>query len=216
MEGKQKYSHVIWDWNGTLFDDVDWCVSVIDSMLRKRQMRVLGSVEEYHKVFGFPIVDYYRRVGFDFREESFDELADEYIRLYHSERSGNCKLHENAEAVLEGLQERQIRQVILSASEVGNLMLQMSGFHIQHYFEEILGLSDIYAASKIDVGRAYLSGKEICNAVLIGDTAHDFEVAKALGVECLLIARGHQSREQLLVYEVPVLDDISQVIEYVR
>ena len=53
------------------------------------------------------------------------------------------------------------------------------------------------------------------NAVLIGDTVHDFEVSCALSVDCLLIANGHQSREALLKCGVPVLDDIMNVPDYI-
>lgn len=54
MGVKRKYSHVIWDWNGTLFDDVDWCIEVINIMLAKRKIQTIQSVAEYHKAFCFP------------------------------------------------------------------------------------------------------------------------------------------------------------------
>jgi len=57
MTGQNKYTHIIWDWNGTLFDDVNWCISVINSMLNKRQIKTLSSVAEYQKAFCFPIIN---------------------------------------------------------------------------------------------------------------------------------------------------------------
>jgi len=216
MTGQNKYTHIIWDWNGTLFDDVNWCISVINSMLNKRQIKTLSSVAEYQKAFCFPIINYYRNVGFNFAEEPFEKLANEYISLYHAEKNGNCKLYKNALSVLKTLQDKQITQLLLSASETGNLISQMSEFHIQHYFDEILGLSNVYAASKIDIGYDYIIRKQVAGAVLIGDTEHDYEVANALGIDCVLISNGHQSKDKLLTCNVPVLSDISQVIEYLE
>jgi len=216
MTGQNKYTHIIWDWNGTLFDDVNWCISVINSMLNKRQIKTLSSVAEYQKAFCFPIINYYRNVGFNFAEEPFEKLANEYISLYHAEKSGNCKLYKNALSVLKTLQDKQITQLLLSASETGNLISQISEFHIQHYFDEILGLSNVYAASKIDIGYDYIIRKQVAGAVLIGDTEHDYEVANALGIDCVLISNGHQSKDKLLTCNVPVLSDISQVIEYLE
>ena len=216
MTGQNKYTHIIWDWNGTLFDDVNWCISVINSMLNKRQIKTLSSVAEYQKAFCFPIINYYRNVGFNFAEEPFEKLANEYISLYHAEKSGNCKLYKNALSVLKTLQDKQITQLLLSASETGNLISQMSEFHIQHYFDEILGLSNVYAASKIDIGYDYIIRKQVIGAVLIGDTEHDYEVANALGIDCVLISNGHQSKDTLLTCNVPVLSNISQVIEYLE
>ena len=161
MTGQHRYTHIIWDWNGTLFDDVNWCISVINFMLNKRQLKTLDSVEEYQEVFCFPIIKYYQNVGFDFNNESFETLANEYISLYHMEKSGNCRLHKNALPVLKALWDRKIAQVVLSASETSNLLSQMSEFHINHYFEEILGLSNVYAASKIDIGHDYLTRNKI-------------------------------------------------------
>ena len=215
MRTKYKYSHIIWDWNGTLFNDVNWCIEVINIMLSKRGLKTIRGVKEYHNVFCFPIIQYYQNVGFSFNDESFEDLAKEYISLYHSDKSRNCGLYPHAEMILTSIYKSGISQAILSASEMGNLLSQMSGFDIADYFDEILGLSNIYAKSKIEIGLDYISRKNINNAVLIGDTKHDYEVSKALSVDCILIPNGHQSKETLLSCNVPVLDDITCIVDYI-
>jgi len=215
MQTKQKYTNIIWDWNGTLFNDVDWSLGVINTMLAKRNIKTLQNIIEYHNVFRFPIIDYYRDAGFDFDVESFDVLAEEYVELYHSNKSGNSKLFSNTECILNSINDMGITQVVLSASEKNNLLLQMSEFNIEDYFDEVLGIADIYAKSKLDVGKDYILRKNVSNALLIGDTKHDFEVAQALGADCVLIPNGHQSRAVLESCGVPVLDDISCVVEYI-
>ena len=215
MREKQKYSHIIWDWNGTLFNDVGWCIDVINQMLSKRKLKTLEGVSEYHNVFCFPIINYYKNVGFDFSVEPFEDLAAEYIAIYHSSKSGNRGLYPCVDTVLATIQKLGIPQVILSASEIGNLLSQIGEFYIAGYFDEILGLSDIYARSKVDVGLDYIARKNVGNAILIGDTMHDYEVANALGVDCVLISNGHQSKKILESCNVPVLDDISTLVEYI-
>jgi phosphoglycolate phosphatase len=183
-------------------------------MLLKRGLKPLKERKEYHNVFCFPIIQYYRNVGFDFSIEPFEDLAKEYIFLYHSNKSGNCKLHSDVEMTLKTINNMGITQIILSASEINNLLSQIKEFNITGYFDEMIGLSDIYAKSKIDVGLEYLTRKKVNKAILIGDTTHDYEVANALGVDCLLIPNGHQSKDTLLSCNVPVLDNISQVYKY--
>ena len=211
----QKYSHIIWDWNGTLFDDVDWCLEIINKLLSKRNMKTLNDISEYHAVFCFPIIDYYRTVGFDFDVEPFEELAEEYMALYHHNKTGNCKLFPETEKTLSAIQKTGITQIILTASKMSNLQSQMSEFEITKYFDELLGLTDIYGKSKIDIGLDYMKRNNIRKAVLIGDSRHDHEVAQALGADCILIPNGHQSRETLMSCGVPVLNDISEVVEHV-
>lgn len=209
-----KYSHIFWDWNGTLFNDVDWCIDVMNVMLRKRGIKTLGSLSEYQKVFCFPIVQYYRNVGFDFEAEPFETLAAEFITGYHAENDRNCTLCDCAESILQEIHRMAIKQVILSASEINNLAAQMDRFDIREYFDEVLGITDIFAKSKIDLGLDFIARNQINRALLIGDTVHDCETAQALGADCLLIANGHQSKETLLSCNVPVLDDISHVLEF--
>lgn len=214
MNKKPKYSHVIWDWNGTLFNDVAWGIQTVNQLLYDRRLNTLNSLAEYHNVFGFPIVEYYKKVGFDLEAESFADIAEEYIRLYHSQNSGNCILFENAEKVLNEIQSHKIKQIILSASEINNLLSQLNEFDINSYFDEILGISDIYAKSKVEIGLDYIARKDVEKCIVIGDTQHDYEVSKALGADCLLICRGHQSKETLAKCGVPVLHDITEVIDY--
>ena len=216
MQTVKKYSHVFWDWNGTLFDDVEWCVTVMNKMLTARGLRKFGGVEEYRRVFGFPVIDYYRRIGFDLDREPFGELAEEYVALYHSERTGGSGLSRGALPALEALRERRIRQIVLSASEEGALRAQIEGAGIIGYFDEILGISDIYAGGKLGIGLEYIRKNNIGRALLIGDTEHDFEVAGALGIDCLLVASGHQNIERLAARGVPVIEDLTRLVEYIR
>jgi len=210
-----KYNNIIWDWNGTLFDDVNWCVEVLNTMLSRRSIKTVAGIQEYHKVFCFPVIDYYRKVGFDFNKEPFEDLAVEFVELYHSKDKDKCSLHSGADEVLSLIKSMGIPQVILSASKINFLEMQINYFDIRKNFNEILGLSDFYAVSKIDIGLDYIKRTKITNAVLIGDTKHDYEVAEAIGVDCILIPNGHQSRETLMSCGVPVLSCITDVPEFV-
>ena len=214
---KKAYTHIIWDWNGTLYNDVEWCYIVINEMLSKRNMKTLDSILEYQRLFCFPIINYYKNVGFNFEKESFDEITKEFILLYHSEKSNDyCKLHNEVFNILELFYKRNKIQIILSASERNNLLSQVYTFNIKQFFHEILGLSNIHAKSKLEIGISYTKQYGIKNAVLIGDTVHDFEVANGLNIDCLLISKGHQNKEKLITCNVPVLENLYQIIEYIE
>ena len=211
-----KYNTIIWDWNGTLFDDVDWCIEVLNTMLSKRGLKTVAGISEYHDVFCFPIIDYYRKVGFDFDKEPYEDLATEFISLYHSDDMNKCTLFPHVEDVLSKIRDMGMPQVILSASKMNYLESQVGYSKVRSYFDELLGLSNYYAASKIDIGFEYIKRENIVNALLIGDTKHDYEVAEAIGVDCILIPNGHQSRETLESCGVTVLNYVTDVAEYMR
>ena len=202
------YSHIIWDWNGTLFDDASACLRAMNQMLGRRGMPTLVSVEQYRSLFGFPVEDYYRRVGFDFDKEPLADLSAEYIGIYHR-LAAHSPLFPDAGTVLEDAHQRGLRQVVLSASQVDNLVSQIEPFGISGYFDEMLGLADILAASKIEIGRWYIDRANPERALLVGDTIHDKEVADALGADCVLVAGGHQDRMRLLASGARVVDGLS-------
>ena len=54
-----KPSLVLWDWNGTLLDDVALCVDALNRLLRIYHYPQQYSLAQYREIFGFPIEDYY-------------------------------------------------------------------------------------------------------------------------------------------------------------
>lgn len=90
-----KPSLVLWDWNGTLLDDVALCVDALNRLLRIYHYPQQYSLAQYREIFGFPIEDYYIRAGFDFSKNSYKELADDYMQDYLA-RAGACPLAESA------------------------------------------------------------------------------------------------------------------------
>ena len=106
-----------------------------------------------------------------------------------------------------------MRQVILSASELTLLKAQTEHLGVAGYFDELLGQTDYYAHGKLAVGKAWMARQDFdpAQAVLVGDTLHDAEVAAGLGTKCVLCAAGHQSRARLLTAGVPVIGTLEEL-----
>ena len=206
-----KPSLVLWDWNGTLLDDVALCVDALNRLLRIYHYPQQYSLAQYREIFGFPIEDYYIRAGFDFSKNSYKELADDYMQDYLA-RAGACPLAESAVPALSLLKGAGVQQVILSASNLPVLEQQVTERGVRPYFDRLLGLGDIYAKSKVEVGLAYLkeNGFDPARAVMIGDSVHDYEVAQALGVRCVLQSGGHQPPEKLRETGAPVVKGLRE------
>ena len=48
---------IVWDWNGTLLDDVELCMTSINRLLQEHHLPQLDH-EHYQRVFQFPIIEY--------------------------------------------------------------------------------------------------------------------------------------------------------------
>ncbi|UKI51449.1 MAG: HAD hydrolase-like protein [Clostridium sp.] len=51
-------------------------------------------------------------------------------------------------------------------------------------------------------------------AVMVGDTTHDVEVARAMGIDAVTIARGHSARAALEKTGAPVFDNADEMLKY--
>ncbi len=210
---KFPYKHIMWDWNGTLLNDSHMAVMVINETLEKRNMPVIDH-EHYQKIFGFPVIDYYRRLGFDFVDESFEVVGTEFIDGYEKHKF-DVDLHSGARDVLSTLTGQGVSHSILSAYKQNTLDELVAHFGLTHQFTGIVGLDNHYAHSKVENAVNWMQelGLPTSEVLFVGDTAHDHEVAEAIGVDCVLIPGGHQTREVLENTGARVLDDIAQILE---
>ena len=213
---KSKYTYIIWDWNGTLKDDAVLCVDIMNTLFQKRKMPPL-TLESYRDVFDFPVKDYYQKIGLDFSVEPFETLATEYIVAYDN-RSEECGLHSNASEILKQFAEKEFSQYILSAREQEPLEKSLAFYDLRRYFQSVVGLSDHYAQGKVENGKKLIADLRVSprKIVMIGDTTHDFKVAQAMGVDCILYTGGHQSKERLQSCGAPVINDLTELLAIVH
>ena len=211
---KNKYRHIIWDWNGTLFDDVHLCVDVMNGILRKNKMGEI-SIDHYKNIFTFPVSNYYKHLGLDTSEDNFKKLSIDFITEYES-RKGESVLNEDANFILEEISRRGIKQSILSAYSEDTLEDLVKAMQIRHHFENIVGLDNIYAAGKNGIAKRLMKKiEEPKNEILlVGDTEHDSEIAGEIGVDSVLVSSGHQEKKKLLKTGVPVIDRLSELKKY--
>lgn len=184
---------IIWDWNGTLLNDVDTCVKAMNIMLERRNMKSLDR-SRYKEIFTFPVQDYYKSVGFDFEKEPFEDLSVEYIDLY-KEIAIEAPLQPGVIEIIDYYRDKGFMQIILSASEQLSLESQVNQRRISEYFDSIIGLNNIHAKSKLQNALNYMSSSQIDpkHVLFIGDTYHDYEVAREIGCDCILVRNGHQN-----------------------
>ena len=205
--------YVFFDFNGTIINDLNLCLDLLNEILNKQGSKEL-SIDEYKNVFKFPIRQYYIDAGVDLNKDSFEDLASWFIEKYQP-LSMECGLFEGIVDTFKSLKERGYHLVILSASEKNNLTEQCVNYKIDKYFDAILGIDNIHAASKVSIALDYLKENNIngSDILFIGDTLHDLEVAKSIGASCMLVSCGHQSYDVLKNGGVTILNTVNDLLE---
>lgn len=192
------YETIIWDWNGTLISDTGIAAQAETELFRRYGLK-LQTPEERAKNFCFPIEKYYQKMGFDFSKYSYDAISREWLEIYE-DLVRHVPLFEGVVKMLEDLSKLGKRQFVLSAAPEDHVRRLVLHHGIHDYFEAVYALPNAKAESKIERGKVLVEdfGIDTSKAILIGDTAHDHEVAEALGSDCLLVADGHHAYDALV------------------
>ena len=206
---------IIWDWNGTLLDDLDLSLESVNVLLKERNIPTL-SIEKYKDIFGFPVVDYYVKAGFDFEKEAFEVPAKQYVKLYAAGAS-ELKLFPDVVDTLTFFKENNYRQIVLSAMKDDNLKLMIHNAEISHFFDGIFGIKDNYAREKVSLGKQVVENLKLnpAECLMIGDTLHDAEVAEQCGFNCVLFSGGHVSKQRLETKGKKIINSLSELKQIV-
>lgn len=205
-------SILVWDFNGTLLDDVDYSIETMNTLLQERSLDLLDR-EKYRCFFEFPVIKYYQKLGFDFKKESFEVVGLEFMKRYFRNMD-SLQLFEQAEATLSWFRGQGFRQVVLSAMEQQMLEHMLSQLGVRKYFELVVGIDNHYGGGKHEAAerlRSYLQ-EHPGKIWMIGDTLHDAEVGRSFGFEVILVAQGHQNRQILSQAGVPVMESLAELV----
>lgn len=215
---------VVWDWNGTLLDDTVAALNAFNAQLVRRDLPPI-SLDFYRDHFAFPVKPFYALCGVDLAREDWDELAREYHRSYAAEPKA---LNPEAVAALEAVRARGARQCVLSALRQDLLDAALTEHGIRPYFDYVYGVDNLDGGSKLERAKELMAklvpqsagtvprrvSPAASTITLIGDAIHDAEVAKALGVNCVLVATGGHSAARLQAV-APTADTLLQAIRAV-
>ena len=205
--------YVLWDFNGTLINDVEACLHNMNNLLEKYSKKTID-LKTYRSVFTFPVVEYYKKVGIIESDEEFEPIAHEWMNGYYAMEK-DLKVFDDTVDNLEMIHKMGLKQGVLSASSNKQLRRLLDKFRLTRYMDHILGLDDIYAKGKVEIGLEFIQQHHLSpeEFVLIGDTLHDYEVATKMGIQCILFSGGHQSYETLSRTNCLVVEKIKDIFE---
>lgn len=209
------FDTVIWDWNGTLLNDVDLAINSINKVLNKYKISQI-SYNQYRDSFTFPVIKYYESIGFDFDKLSFKVVGKEFIDIYNSEFH-TCQMFPNAHETLEKIKLLGIKQIIISARFKPSLETDLEHFKIKHLIDEFHAIDNIYAESKEYLFEQFLKQNPDAKVLYIGDTTHDREIAQKFNLKFLLFTQGHQSLKhfQNSNHYTPI-HSLSEILNYLK
>ena len=205
-----KYKYILWDWNGTLLDDLETSLFAVNDMLELYGKKPI-TLEEYYSYIDTPIYKFYEHI-FDLNVVTMEMIKPLFSRFY-AENSDKLKLADGADYVLNKCREGGIKQYILSSAHIDNIAKYSQNLCDLTLFERVEGASDYDAGSKIERAISLFKNENINpdECVMIGDMLHDVETAEALGIDCILYAKGHTDYNTLAKTGMPVCNSFEEI-----
>ena len=209
---KKPVKTIVWDWNGTLLNDVDLSIHSMNKLLGERNLPPINK-EYYKRIFRFPVKDYYSDVGFDFENEPFESVGVAFMDAYKA-HIPNMHLFNDGLKTVQLLYQKGYSQHILSAMEQELLREMTQKAELHPYMNSINGIDNHLGGGKIGLGKTFVQklNHEPDECLLVGDTTHDAEVAAACGFQCILYSGGHYSHERLQKTGLSIINKISDLI----
>ena len=208
-------AYIIWDWNGTLLDDVNAAVAALNRMLAKRGLAATTR-EYYRDHFGFPVRPFYAELGVDLENDSWDGICDDFHNFIAEEKDQH--LRSDVVSALGMARDAGIGQSILSALRQDLLFRDTKKNGVFGFFDFVYGVDNLDGATKLSRGFELLEvlpEEAKRNLFFVGDTLHDAEVAEALGATPVLVDCGHQTAARLKAATSNIVPSVTAAVEAV-
>lgn len=213
---------VVFDWNGTLFSDVEAAVHAANARMKFLNRPAITS-KQFQDAFEIPAVKTYTNLGIDPKLLQINsiELSKTFHDAYES-RARNVRTRAGAREVLTYLENQKISKIIFSNHTVEGIKFQINRLKIAKFFNVVLANENIYAShhnGKKHRLEAYLKTQNFKSSevIIVGDSPEEVNIGKDLGLKTVAITGGFCSTKRLKASKPDVLihklRDIINIIE---
>ena len=206
--------HIVWDWNGTLVDDLALTVATTNAVLRSYGGAPV-TVEQFRDTFVRPVADYYRRTLRRAVTAAEFAVMDKAFHDAYNAGFRDCVLMRDAVAALRSWQRGGKTQSVLSMLGHDDLVTAARWFELDHYFTRVDGRRAAVgggAKARMLVEHLASVGAAAADCVLVGDTVDDAMAAAAAGTHCVLFTGGLTDRARLRDTGMPVAETLNDAV----
>jgi phosphoglycolate phosphatase-like HAD superfamily hydrolase len=213
-------AHLVWDWNGTLFHDMEAVLAATNACCGEMGAPPL-TLERYRELYCLPLTVFYGRIfGRVPDSEEFGRL-DASFHLHYAAARERCGLAEGAAELLRDWQAGGGTQSLLSMYGHAELVPLVQRMGISGHFLRIdgrVGRSDVDGKAQAMARHldALAHSVDPARTVVIGDAADDARAAAHAGAAAVLYTGGSHSRQALSGLGFPVADSLAEAVQLAR
>ncbi|MFF3768397.1 HAD family hydrolase [Streptomyces sp. NPDC001922] len=208
-------THIVWDWNGTLFHDIDAVIAATNASFAEIGLPPI-TLARYRDLYCVPVPRFYERLMGRVPTTEEWEVMDEAFHRHYWSRAESAALTEGAEQLLADRQAAGLTQSLCSLAPHEELIPIVRTHGIEQLFLRVdgrIGPSHTGKAQHMERHLAALDGAVRQRIVVIGDAVDDAIAAAHVGARAVLYTGGSHSRASLETAGVPVVDSLSEAVE---
>jgi phosphoglycolate phosphatase len=193
------YKLVIFDFDGTLVDSAPGIVEVMRLVIERYDLPS-AALDQWSHLIGVPLVRQVELVFPDRNPEERHEIVEAYRTIYSAQLIEACPPFAGLKDYLIALKEAGKIITIASSKRRQPIEVVLNHYELTKYFELILGAEDVehhkpHPQTVLMTLEKF--GIEAREAVVIGDSTYDMDMAKGAHVDAIGVLTGIHSREVL-------------------
>ncbi|MCP9945656.1 HAD hydrolase-like protein [Streptomyces somaliensis] len=211
--GKHR-AHLVWDWNGTLLDDIDAVIGATNASFAEIGLPPI-TLERYRELYCVPVPLFYERLLGRLPTEEEWAVMDGTFHRHYWARAGACGLTDGAAELLAAAREFGRTQSLLSLAPHERLVPLVRRYGIEEWFVRVDGRTDRSTSGKAEHMVRHLlalDGVPPERTVVIGDARDDAVAAAHVGARAVLYTGGSHSRASLAGAGAPVVDTLAEAV----
>ncbi len=205
--------HVVWDWNGTLFDDLHIVVDAVNASLAAVGASPIDA-DGYRTHYGRPVRRFYERLlGRPLSEREWSTMEDTFHQAYRRSLD-RASLTADAGQAVAAVAEAGASQSILSMWWHDELVPFVTRFGLHTAMVRVDGTRHDASDTKAEHLRAHIAalGIDGDGVLMVGDALDDARAAAAVDVPCVLYDGGSHHRHELEAAGVPVAASLLEAL----
>ncbi|WP_432076575.1 HAD family hydrolase [Streptomyces wuyuanensis] len=208
-------AHVVWDWNGTLLDDIHTVIEATNASFAEIGLGPI-TLERYRELYCVPVPRFYERLMGRMPTDEEWAAMDAVFHKHYWRLAETCLLTAGAAELLAARQAAGRTQSLLSLAPHEHLIPIVRRHGIEERFVRVDGRVGASHAGKAEhmvrhlAAMAHVPPERI---VVVGDAADDAVAAAHVGAKAVLYTGGSHSKASLRATGVPVVDSLAEAVE---
>ncbi|MFQ3249691.1 MAG: phosphoglycolate phosphatase [Glaciecola sp.] len=210
-----KFEYIIFDWDGTVMDSAAKIVSCMQKAAQLSEIAIPSQSQVEH-IIGISLHPAIKQL-FKVNDTKADEIVTHYKSVFMASDQTPCPLFANAAHTLSHLKQNA-RLAVATGKARRGLERAWEKTNTKHFFELSRCADEAESKPSSDMLIQILNEWQIEpeQALMVGDTVYDMQMAENIGMPRVAVSYGVHSKENLLAHKpLSIIDSFDMMKSFV-